>query len=122
VPAAVPSVRHSFSPIPSFAVNSTVVPTRAGPYQHLHQHRPRGHCPPGPPRPAARGAEGRCGRVPVCPVWFDGLGSPIMVEEVEACGGEVVILTQQNQKEQREVDPHVYLERNVAERFWARIK
>ncbi len=45
-----------------------------------------------------------------------------LVEEVEGRGAEAVIPTQKNRKEQRAIDPHLYRERNVCERFWAQAK
>jgi transposase len=44
------------------------------------------------------------------------------VEEIESRGAEAVIPTQKSRKEQREVDPHLYAERNVCERFWSKAK
>jgi len=45
-----------------------------------------------------------------------------LVEEIESRGAEAVIPTQASRAEQREVDPHLYKERNVCERFWAQAK
>jgi transposase len=45
-----------------------------------------------------------------------------LVARIEARGAEAVIPTQKNRKEQRDVDPALYRERNVVERFWARAK
>lgn len=45
-----------------------------------------------------------------------------LVEEIESRGAEAVIPTQKNRKEQRAVDPHLYRERNLCERFWSRVK
>jgi transposase len=45
-----------------------------------------------------------------------------LVEEVERRGAEAVIPAQKNRKVQREVDPHLYRERNLCERFWSKIK
>ncbi len=45
-----------------------------------------------------------------------------LVVRIEARGAAAVIPTQKNRKEQRDVDPHLYRERNVVERFWARAK
>jgi transposase len=45
-----------------------------------------------------------------------------LVEGIESRGGEAVIPTQRNRAEQRVVDPHLYKERNVCERFWAQAK
>lgn len=45
-----------------------------------------------------------------------------LVEEIESRGAEAVIPTRANRKEQREIDRHLYKERNVCERFWAQAK
>ena len=44
------------------------------------------------------------------------------VEEVESRGAVAVIPTQKDRKEQREIDRHLYRERNVCERFWSKVK
>jgi transposase len=51
-----------------------------------------------------------------------GYDNKAFVEEVEARGAEAVILTQKDRKEQREIDRHMYRERNVCERFWSKVK
>lgn len=51
-----------------------------------------------------------------------GYDKKALVEAVEARGGRAVIPTQKNRAEQREVDAHLYRERNLCERFWARAK
>jgi transposase len=45
-----------------------------------------------------------------------------LVEVIEGQGGTAVIPTQKNRAEQREVDPHLYRERSLCERFWAQAK
>jgi len=45
-----------------------------------------------------------------------------LVEEIESRGAEAVIPTLSTRKEQRTVDPHLYRERNLAERFWSKVK
>jgi len=45
-----------------------------------------------------------------------------LVERIESRGARAVIPTQKDRTRQREVDPHLYRERNVCERFWARAK
>jgi transposase len=45
-----------------------------------------------------------------------------LVEEIERRGAEAVIPTQKDRKEQRAVDPHLYRERNLCERFWSKVK
>jgi transposase len=51
-----------------------------------------------------------------------GYDSKALVEEVERRGAEAVIPTQRTRKEQRPVDRHLYKERNLAERFWSKVK
>jgi transposase len=51
-----------------------------------------------------------------------GYDKKALVEEVESRGARAVIPTQASRKEQREVDPHLYRERNVCERFWSKVK
>ena len=51
-----------------------------------------------------------------------GYDKKALVEEIESRGAEAVIPTLANRKEQREVDPHLYRERNVCERFWSKVK
>ena len=51
-----------------------------------------------------------------------GYDKKALVEEIERRGAEAVIPTQKNRKEQRAVDPHLYRERNLCERFWSKIK
>ena len=45
-----------------------------------------------------------------------------LVEEIERRGAEAVIPTQKTRKERREIDRHLYRERNLCERFWSKIK
>jgi transposase len=45
-----------------------------------------------------------------------------LVAEVERRGAEAVIPTQKDRKEQRAIDRHLYKERNLAERFWSKMK
>ena len=51
-----------------------------------------------------------------------GYDKKALVAEIEARGAEAVIPTLANRKEQREIDPHLYRERNLAERFWSKAK
>ncbi len=51
-----------------------------------------------------------------------GYDKKALVDEIESRGAEAIIPTQKNRKEQREVDPHRYRERNVCERFWNKAK
>ena len=51
-----------------------------------------------------------------------GYDKKALVEAIEARGAEAVIPTQKNRKDQREIDAHLYRERNVCERFWAQAK
>lgn len=47
-----------------------------------------------------------------------GYDKKALVAEIESRGAQAVIPTQKSRKEQREVDPHLYAERNVCARFW----
>jgi transposase len=51
-----------------------------------------------------------------------GYDSKALVADVERRGAEAVIPTQKTRKEQRAIDPHLYKERNLAERFWSKAK
>lgn len=51
-----------------------------------------------------------------------GYDKQALVEAIESRGAEAVIPTRTNRKEQREVDRHLYRERNVCERFWSKVK
>jgi transposase len=51
-----------------------------------------------------------------------GYDKKALVERIEARGARAVIPTQKTRAEQREVDPHLYRERNLAERFWSKAK
>lgn len=51
-----------------------------------------------------------------------GYDSKALVEAIEARGGEAVIPAQKGRKVQRAIDWERYKDRNLAERFWARVK
>lgn len=51
-----------------------------------------------------------------------GYDSKAVVATVEARGAEAVIPTLSNRKEQREIDRDRYKDRNLAERFWSKVK
>jgi transposase len=51
-----------------------------------------------------------------------GYDKKALVERIESRGAEAVIPTQKNRAVQREVDEHLYAERNVCERFWSKVK
>jgi transposase len=51
-----------------------------------------------------------------------GYDKKALVEEIESRGAVAVIPTQKNRIEQRDVDDHLYRERNVCERFWSKAK
>ncbi len=51
-----------------------------------------------------------------------GYDSQAVVDAVEAGGGEAVIPTRKNRKVQREIDRERYRDRNLVERFWAKMK
>lgn len=62
------------------------------------------------------------GHTPEVVIADRGYDQKALVEEVESRGGRAVIPTQKSRAEQREVDPHLYRERNLCERFWAQAK
>ena len=62
------------------------------------------------------------GHEPEAVVADKGYDKKELVARIAARGAEAVIPTQKNRKEQRDVDPPLYRERNVVERFWARAK
>ena len=45
-----------------------------------------------------------------------------LVDRIEARGAEAVIPTQKNRAVQRDIDRERYKDRNLAERFWAKLK
>jgi len=51
-----------------------------------------------------------------------GYDKQALVEQIESRGAQAVIPTQKSRKEQRQVDPHLYRERNLCERFWHKAK
>jgi transposase len=51
-----------------------------------------------------------------------GYDKKALAEEIESRGAEAVIPTQKGRKEPREVDWHLYRERNLVERFWSKVK
>jgi transposase len=51
-----------------------------------------------------------------------GFDSRALVRAIQAQGGEAVIPTQKNRKVQRVIDRERYKDRNLVERFWARVK
>lgn len=51
-----------------------------------------------------------------------GYDSQEVVQAVEATGGEAVIPSRKNQKVQRVIDRERYKDRNLAERFWSKVK
>ena len=51
-----------------------------------------------------------------------GYDKKALVGGIESRGARAVIPTQKNRAEQREVDPHLYAERNVCERFRSKVK
>ncbi len=62
------------------------------------------------------------GHRPAAVVADEGHNSQARVERIEARGATAVTPTQRTQKAQRVVDPDLYRERNLVERFWSRAK
>ena len=52
----------------------------------------------------------------------NGYDSQAVVEQIEKQGAEAVIPSRKNRKEPREYDRERYRDRNLAERFWRRVK
>jgi transposase len=51
-----------------------------------------------------------------------GYDKKALAEKIVSRGAVAVIPTRKNCKERREIDPHLYRERNLAERFWSKVK
>jgi transposase len=51
-----------------------------------------------------------------------GYDKKALVNRIEARGGEAVIPTQKNRAQQRDIDWQKYKDRNLVERFWAKMK
>jgi transposase len=51
-----------------------------------------------------------------------GYDKKALVREIESRGAHAVIPTQKHRKERRQVDGHLYRERNLCERFWSKAK
>ena len=51
-----------------------------------------------------------------------GYDSQAVVQAIEAHGGKAVIPSQKNRKVQRQIDRDRYKDRNLVERFWAKVK
>ena len=62
------------------------------------------------------------GHAPEVVIADKGYDKKALVEEIEARGVGAVIPTQKNRAEQRDIDPHLYRERNLCERFWSKVK
>jgi len=62
------------------------------------------------------------GHTPEVVIADKGYDKQALVAAIEAGGAVAVIPTLSNRRVQRAVDPHLYRERNVCERFWGRAK
>lgn len=62
------------------------------------------------------------GHAPEVVIADKGYDQQALVDEIESRGAEAVIPPRANRVDQREIDPHLYRERNVCERFWAQAK
>jgi len=60
--------------------------------------------------------------VPEVVIADKGYDKKALVEEIESRGAEAVIPTLSTRKEPREIDPYLYKERNLCERFWSKVK
>ena len=73
--------------------------------------------------PDIKQAEGLLGdHTPEAVIADKGYDSDAFVAAIEARGAEAVIPPLKCRKAPREIDAHLYRERNVAERFWSRVK
>ena len=70
----------------------------------------------------AQAEELLAGHEPEVVIADKGYDKKALVEQIESRGAQAVIPTQKNRKEQREVDEHLYRERNLCERFWSKVK
>jgi transposase len=62
------------------------------------------------------------GHMPEVVIADKGYDKKALVGAIESRGAQAVIPTQKDRKEQRAVDPHLYRERNLCERFWQKVK
>ena len=62
------------------------------------------------------------GHAPAVVIADKGYDKKALVEVIEARVAQAVIPTQKDRKEQRAIDPHLYRERNLCERFWHKVK
>ena len=62
------------------------------------------------------------GHAPEAVVADKGYDKEALAGAIEARGAAAAIPTRKNSKEPRAADPHLYRERNLVERFWARAK
>ena len=70
----------------------------------------------------AQAEELLAGHAPAVVIADRGYDKKALVERIESRGGQAVIPTQKSRAEQRAVDPHLYRERNLCERFWSKAK
>jgi len=62
------------------------------------------------------------GHTPQVVIADKGYDKKALVEAIAAKGGEAVIPTLSSRKEQRDIDRERYKDRNLAERFWQKVK
>jgi transposase len=62
------------------------------------------------------------GHAPAAVIADKGYDKQELVDGIEGRGAEAVIPPRANRLDQRAIDPHLYRERNVVERFWAQAK
>jgi transposase len=62
------------------------------------------------------------GFAPAVVIGDKGYDKQALVDAIEATGGEAVIPTQKDRKAQRVIDTDRYKDRNLVERFWAKMK
>ena len=62
------------------------------------------------------------GFAPAVVIGDKGYDKPALVDAIEANGAEAVIPTLKTRKDQRDIDTDRYKDRNLVERFWAKMK
>ncbi len=77
---------------------------------------------PGPDADMSHAEERLDGLTPVVVIGDKGYDKPALVDALEAAGAEAVIPTLKTRTVQRDIDTERYKDRNVVERFWAKIK
>ncbi len=83
---------------------------------------PRRTLSPGPDADITRADALPDGATPAVVIADTGYDKPALVDATEAKGGEAVIPTRSNRTVQRDIAADRYKDRNLVERFWAKVK